>query len=253
MRTSLIQCSYHPGQRALVQCAACHRPLCPSCDHRIRGFPYCQDCIIRGIDMLRRPRLSDVTVSRRPRRSPALALLCALIPGLGAVYNHQNVKAIVHFLVIIGLFELADITEIAVFALGGGVFYLFSLMDAYRTAHAINAGLDPREEDERLRERVRERMHLLAVALIGLGLLFIASDLLKLFNVALSLRRLWPIAFVFVGLYLLYRSYRQHRGLDIEAPRGFWAKPPSLFVRDSGSLDRRSGDNPRLPPGGSAG
>lgn len=251
MRTSVLYCSYHPGHRAMVHCAACRRPLCPSCDHRIRGFPYCQDCIVRGIDMLRRPRVTEAAAPRRPRQSPALALLCALIPGLGAVYNHQNVKAIIHFLMIIGLIELADVTGIALFGIGGGVFYLFSLVDAYRTAQAINAGLDPRDDDERLRELLRERVHVLAVVLIGLGVLFIASDLLKLFNIALSVRKLWPVIFVVIGLYLLYRHSRRRRSGDFQTTRDFWGRPASLFVRDTGSFNERSSDNPRLPPAGS--
>ena len=41
-----MSCAYHLTNRAVVQCSRCGRPLCPACDHRIRGFPYCQDCIV---------------------------------------------------------------------------------------------------------------------------------------------------------------------------------------------------------------
>ena len=50
--TGLMNCAYPMTNRAVVQCSRCARPLCPACDHRIRGFPYCQDCIVAGVEVL---------------------------------------------------------------------------------------------------------------------------------------------------------------------------------------------------------
>ena len=56
----------------------------------------------------------------RPRGRARLAALFAVLPGMGAVYNRQNIKAVVHFVSIIGLFELASLKVAAgVFALAG--------------------------------------------------------------------------------------------------------------------------------------
>ena len=67
-----------------------------------------------------------------------LAALCAVLPGMGAVYNRQNVKAIVHFFAIIGLFQLSDLNIFeALFGMAGVAFYVYSIIDAYRTAKLI--------------------------------------------------------------------------------------------------------------------
>ena len=47
-----MNCAYHIHNPAVVNCNGCGKPLCPACDHRIKGFPYCQDCIVMGVDLL---------------------------------------------------------------------------------------------------------------------------------------------------------------------------------------------------------
>ena len=78
-----MSCAYHLTNRAVVQCSRCGRPLCPACDHRIRGFPYCQDCIVAGVETLQqqqaRPGAAGVV---RRKTSAFVALLLSLIcPG----------------------------------------------------------------------------------------------------------------------------------------------------------------------------
>jgi hypothetical protein len=245
MRAAVVQCFYHPINQAMVQCSACRRPLCPSCDHRIKGFPYCQDCIVRGIEMLKRPQFNSYSDPRGREHSPKLATLFAVIPGLGAVYNRQRVKALVHFMTVVGLFELADLTNFGLFGVGGAVFYLFSIMDAYRTAKAMRSGLDPAEQDERLRAMVMAKMHVLALVLIVLGGLFLASDVMQMFNVSVSLRKLWPLVLIAAGGYLVVRYYRNGRTSG-EPPADYHPVPPSLFA-PSGRLSGR------LPGGKSGG
>jgi hypothetical protein len=50
---TMMYCSYHAKNPAVVQCNQCARWLCPACDHRVRGFPFCQDCIVAGVELLR--------------------------------------------------------------------------------------------------------------------------------------------------------------------------------------------------------
>ncbi|HEX8423103.1 MAG TPA: hypothetical protein VF634_06815, partial [Pyrinomonadaceae bacterium] len=92
-----MNCSYHNINAAVVQCSRCTRPLCPACDHRIRGFPYCQDCIVAGVELLQQqPALLHAPQQLRRRTSKWVAtLLSLLIPGLGAAYNGQTSKALV--------------------------------------------------------------------------------------------------------------------------------------------------------------
>ncbi len=206
---------------------------------------------MRGVELLRRSTSWTPSEALRRPPSPRLAALCALLPGLGAVYNRQNIKALVHFLLIVGFFELADLTSLVLFGLGGAVFYLFSIIDAYRTAEAIARGMDPIEEDERLRQMLRERLAWVAVGLILIGGLVLVSDIMEALRISLVGRRLWPLVLIALGAYLLYRSARaslQPRSFDLRRP------PPPLFWKTgplTGSLvETESGDEPKPPAAG---
>ncbi len=80
-----MNCAYHLRNPAAVQCSRCAKPLCPACDHRIRGFPFCQDCIVAGVEMLQQQSRAALTpgVVRR-KSSPFVATLLSIVPGLGA-------------------------------------------------------------------------------------------------------------------------------------------------------------------------
>ncbi len=207
-----MYCSYHTTTGAQVECSSCARPLCRACDHRIKGYPYCQDCIVLGVQGL--SRNYDNTRSRGRAR---LAALFAVLPGMGAVYNRQNIKAVVHFVSIIGLFELASLKVAAgVFALAGMAVYLYSIIDAYRTAILIARGESPAVDEERFKRTLIKRAPLIGIALIVSGLLLVVQ-LLRPFPFV-TLARLFPVALIILGGYLLTRyfkrsqeeSYEQH-------------------------------------------
>ena len=146
-----MNCNYHPKNPAMAQCSSCSRPLCPACDHRIRGFAVCQDCIVAGVDALRY-RQSQPTNQQVIRRktSPFIATFLSLfVPGLGAAYNGQTSKAIVHFAIFASFFQMAVVTDgVAFFALGVFGTWLFAAVDACRTAQLMRAGLAPDAEED---------------------------------------------------------------------------------------------------------
>src|SRR5262249_38728481 len=124
-----MKCAYHPTNLASTRCGSCERSLCPACDHRIKGYPYCQDCIVAGIAVLRLkggPNRNPSPPAKR--KSPWAALIFGMIPGLGAAYNGQTIKALVHFVVIVGLLTIADIFHSPIagaFGTAGAAFYIF--------------------------------------------------------------------------------------------------------------------------------
>jgi len=78
----------------------------------------------------------------RPRKSPALATVLAIVPGLGHFYLGHNMKGLAYLIGVGGLqffgFDL-DLSVIGAavgvpMELGGGALWLFSIVDAYRTA-----------------------------------------------------------------------------------------------------------------------
>src|SRR5438093_6022947 len=87
-----------------------------------------------------------------PRKSPALAAALAIVPGLGHFYLGHNMKGFAYLLGIGGLqffgFDL-DLTVIGAavgvpMELGGGTLWVFSIVDAYRTAKQMDQrGLYP--------------------------------------------------------------------------------------------------------------
>jgi TM2 domain-containing membrane protein YozV len=81
----------------------------------------------------------------RVRKSPAVAAALAVIPGLGHFYLGHNLKGLAYLLGVGGLqffgFDL-DLTVIGAavgvpMELGGGGLWLFSIVDAYRTAKSM--------------------------------------------------------------------------------------------------------------------
>src|SRR5438105_12084474 len=134
-----MNCAYHSQNGATVNCNGCGRPLCAACDHRIKGFPYCQDCIVMGVDLLRERMRSNHVPFVRKRTSPFVAtLLSAICPGLGAAYNGQTVKALVYFAVFVGLFQMAVLTgDTPVCVLGFLGRAAFAAFEACRTPQAV--------------------------------------------------------------------------------------------------------------------
>ncbi len=87
----------------------------------------------------------------RPRKSPGLAAALAIVPGLGHFYLGHNVKGVAYLLGIGGLqFFGADLDLTVIGAaigvpmeLGGGGLWLFSIVDAYRTARQMERDRPP--------------------------------------------------------------------------------------------------------------
>ena len=126
----MLYCSYHLKNPSVVQCNQCARQLCSACDHRIRGFPFCQDCIVAGVELLRHSKASPSQILRR-KSSPFVAALLSFVPGLGAAYNGQTSKAIVHFAIFASFFQMAVVTQgLLFFVLGVVGTWLFSAVDA---------------------------------------------------------------------------------------------------------------------------
>src|SRR6476619_435275 len=225
-----MTCSYHTSNPATVQCSQCARSLCPACDHRIRGFPYCQDCIVAGVEMLRyqQSRTTDSSVIRR-KTSPFIAtFLSFFVPGLGAAYNGQTSKAIVHFAIFASFFQMAVVTDgVAFFVLGVGGTWLFAAVDACRTAQLTRAGLAPDAEEDAITRQLYGNPLAWGITLFALGGIFLAHTVL---GFQFPVKRALPVALVVLGAYIVYDYLNRHRRreelrlVDVSNP------PPSVVV-----------------------
>src|SRR5215510_9380695 len=199
-------CSYHSSSAAKVQCTSCSRALCGACDHRIKGFPYCQDCIVLGIQTLSR----GYNRPKRGRARSAAAALLGFIPGLGAVFNRQNFKAVVHFVTVVGLFQLTRLHVMpGLFFLGGMVTYVYSIIDAYRSAELIANGVSAEVDEERFKRSLVSRAPVIGILLIIVGLIVVIQLVTPI--AAWTLARLLPVALIVLGGYLLTRYFKRSR------------------------------------------
>jgi hypothetical protein len=197
-----MNCTYHTSNPATVSCNCCGTPLCAACDHRIRGFPFCQDCIVSGVELLRSQTRSDNIPFVTKKTSPVAAtLLSMLCPGLGAAYNGQTVKTLVHFAVFIGLFQMAVLTTgTPLFVLGFIGMWLFAALDAWRTAQMIRSGLTPDVADDILVKRFSGNPKLWGGALVVLGSAFLLQ---RVIDLSFLIRGILPVALIFLGVYVL--------------------------------------------------
>ncbi len=201
-----MNCAYHSHNGATVSCNGCGKPLCPACDHRIKGFPYCQDCIVLGVDLLRNHYQSSGSSHVKAQTSPFAALILSFIcPGLGAAYNGQTHKALIHFAISVGLFQMAINLKMPLLAFGVLGMWLYSAVDAWKTARLIRSGAKPDLAEDILVQRFSGNPKLWGILLTILGVTFLLRMLLgdgfsHLMGIFL------PFFLIGLGLYIL-RNY----------------------------------------------
>jgi hypothetical protein len=154
--------------------------------------------------------LSQQQQKHRSRRTARIAAMFGFfLPGLGAVYNRQNVKALAHFLTVVALFQLRHAGILGVpFFLGGLAFYIFSIVDAYRTAQLVAQGESPAANEEAFKKRLARRAPAIGLVLVVTGAILAIQLLLPS---SLSLARLIPVALILLGGYLVSSHFKRAR------------------------------------------
>ncbi len=200
-----MNCAYHIQNVAAVNCNGCGKPLCPACDHRIKGFPYCQDCIVSGVELLRNSNQSSYAPIIKRQTSPFIAVVLSFVcPGLGAAYNGQTSKALIYFAVFVGLFQMAVLTGgMAIFVLGFLGMWLFAALDSFRTARLIRSGVTPNVAEDIIVQRFSGNPKLWGIILTILGASFFLQ---AFFNIRFFIRAVLPVLLIGLGIYIL-RDY----------------------------------------------
>jgi hypothetical protein len=146
-----------------------------------------------------------------PDVSPGLALLLGFIPGVGAIYNSQYAKGLVHavvFGIIISILDAnAGGTDVVfAFILVAWIFYM--AFEAYHTALKRRNGERVDEYSGLVNLRGGGSGPAAGVALVLLGVLLLLNTL-NIFNFA-YLARYWPVVLIAAGIYLLYTRFAGH-------------------------------------------
>ncbi len=159
--------------------------------------------------------------------SPVLAFLLGWIPGVGAIYNGQYLKGLVHAVIFGLLISLVSSTDgsasqpFLVMTMVGFIFYM--PFEAYHTAKKRQLGL-PVDEWSSLTggNRYSTRAPIGPIVLIAIGVLFLL-DTLHVIEFR-EIGRYWPVLLIVVGVYMLYgrmAGLKSHM-----ADQGYSAGPP---------------------------
>jgi hypothetical protein len=214
-----MTCYLHPDREATAYCRTCGRPLCPEDQREIYGVVYCQECLAR---QLGQPAAAPAAgVAAAPYVAPApvpgaaaghipnagLATLLGFIPGVGAVYNGQYLKAFLQVVVFAFLISIANWVSSdaggAFIGLSIAGFYFYMVIDAYRSAKAIQAGETPSDFLGFGQPR-QINAPIAAIVLIVIGAIFLLHSL-GFFYLDVS-RYIWPGILIALGIFLLLRQ-----------------------------------------------
>ena len=147
-----MNCAVHTDVPAAAYCRTCGKALCATCKHDVRGVIYCEDCIATRLHdtmpaaSAAGPAPMPIVAGLESGPNPAIAALLGFVPGVGAMYNGQFVKGLIHVAIFASLIWGADHAGngLDVFFGFGIAFWIFYMVfDAYRTAHAFRMGEAP--------------------------------------------------------------------------------------------------------------
>ncbi|MCL4522343.1 MAG: hypothetical protein M1451_00345, partial [Acidobacteria bacterium] len=119
-------------------CRNCGTPLTAETQRDVSGTLYCEPCLSRLVTQAAPPQAVEGA------GNPVLAAIMGVIPGLGAVYNGEYAKALIHFLIFVGLVTTANhggpqpLTGLMIAGL-----FVYMPVEAYLTARAKMYGQKP--------------------------------------------------------------------------------------------------------------
>jgi hypothetical protein len=150
-----MNCANHPDRERTAFCQNCGKPVCIECVRSVGSSIFCEPCLTARVGATAASggfpypgypypgNPQPGTVGYPPAApppsvgepSPGLAALLGFIPGVGAMYNGQYAKGIVHLIVFAVLVSLAsDVNGIFGLFVAGWIFYM--VIEAHHTATA---------------------------------------------------------------------------------------------------------------------
>jgi len=136
-----MNCVNHPDTAVTAYCQNCGKGLCSACVRNVQGNVYCEPCLASRVPPGPGAPAGAYPPGYAPPAgaNPGTATILGFIPGVGAMYNGQYIKAIVHVIVFVVLIGLAD--RYWFFGLLIGFWVLYQVFDAHQTAKARRDGL----------------------------------------------------------------------------------------------------------------
>jgi TM2 domain-containing membrane protein YozV len=129
-----MDCVNHSGVNAAAFCQNCGKPLCANCVRNAAGGQIlCEPCL-----MAWQSYQQPFAAAPPGAPSPAVAAVLGIIPGVGAMYNGQFIKGLIHVVIFAALVSATHIWGLFGILIAGWIFY--QIFDAYHTAKARRDG-----------------------------------------------------------------------------------------------------------------
>jgi hypothetical protein len=229
-----MNCANHPNVSVEHYCRTCGKPLCGTCSRDVKGVFYCENCLAARLEGVQPPTPAAsgpavpfipaapaYTPAQQGGPNPALAgILAGFFPfGVGAVYCGQYAKGLAHLIIftlmIIGASSGSDVAG-TLFGIGIAFFYVYQIIDAVRSARAIQMG-QPAPDPFGLAQTfgagdklTKTQIPTGAVVLIIIGIFFLLRNA-GLFE--FDIHRIWPIFLIALGGWLFARNWGLVGGL----------------------------------------
>jgi TM2 domain-containing membrane protein YozV len=130
-----MDCVNHIGVSATAYCQNCGKALCANCVRNAPGGQIlCEPCWTSW-QSYQQPFVTAPPGSP----SPSVAALLGIIPGVGAMYNGQFIKGLIHVVIFAVLVSAAHLYDIFGLFIAAWIFY--QSFEAYHTAKARRDGL----------------------------------------------------------------------------------------------------------------
>lgn len=202
-----MNCLNHPDMPAVAYCRNCGKPVCQACQRVALGTIFCAEHAPTDSAASSTPPAGNYVPPAATGTSPGLAFVLGLIPGVGAIYNGQYAKGVVHGVIFGMLISIISSNTLhgmePLMGLLLSVFYFYMPFEAYHTARKRQLGLAVDEFSSIFPMKSgRAGLPVGPIALIGLGVLFLLDtmDLLRFRDIA----RYWPVVLIVLGAYMLY-------------------------------------------------
>ncbi len=219
-----MNCANHADASAVAYCRTCGKALCENCTRPVKGVIYCEECLgarmqtpatSAGLVAATMPPPGAVVPAQTSGPNPTVAgILAGFFPfGVGAVYTGQYAKGLAHLAIFALLIAGCNVSGSealpAICGIGLAFFYVYQIVDAVRTARALQAG-QPVPDPYGLGATFgagnkidTSKVPFGAMLLILLGVLF----LLNTMGVELGLDRFWPLILIAIGGWMFARNW----------------------------------------------
>ncbi len=150
--------------------------------------------------------MEEKVVVKKPPKSPALAGILSIFPGVGAIYNGQIYKGFLFIIIFAFLITIQGHAVQPFVALMLAAFVLYAIIDAVQTAKSINRRALGGEEVEELKEEVPQVVKsgsiFWGIVLLALGVLFLLANF-EVIDYG-TLWDFWPVAIIVIGAKLVF-------------------------------------------------